>query len=109
MVTNILQNAINYTPEHGKINLRLKEVGDCIEIELTDTGLGIPKNEQSRIFDEFYRASNVRKQFANGTGIGLSLVKQIVERHDGKIRVESEEGKGSSFIISLPRAHHPEN
>lgn len=77
--------------------------GNSILIQIEDTGIGIPKDELSKVFDEFYRASNAKEVERDGTGLGLSIAKQIVERHQGKIWVESEEGKGSSFSIELPK------
>jgi len=72
-------------------------------IEVEDNGLGIPKDELAEVFEEFYRGSNVKNIEVDSTGIGLSLVKKIVDRHDGKIWVESELGKGSKFSITLPK------
>ncbi|MHC4511072.1 MAG: sensor histidine kinase, partial [Planctomycetota bacterium] len=76
-------------------------------VQITDTGIGIPKEEQSKIFDEFYRAANAKRVERDGTGLGLSIVKYIVERHGGEIRVESEEGSGTTFQLKLPRGGSP--
>jgi signal transduction histidine kinase len=102
-IANILANAVKYTPPKGKINLTVEDKGDSVIIKIQDTGIGIPKNALSKIFDEFYRASNAKKVIRDGTGLGLSIAKQVIERHDGKIWVESEEGKGSTFYIKLPK------
>jgi signal transduction histidine kinase len=72
-------------------------------IQIKDTGIGIPKDELPNIFEEFYRASNAKKVERDGTGLGVPIAKQIIERHNGKIWVESELGKGSSFFIILPK------
>jgi signal transduction histidine kinase len=103
MVTNLLQNAITYTPEGGTVSLSARNDGDSVLIKVADTGIGIPEGEQSRIFDEFYRATNARKAERDGTGLGLSIVRLIVERHHGEIEVESKEGYGTRFKIRLPQ------
>ncbi|MHC4622558.1 MAG: ATP-binding protein, partial [Planctomycetota bacterium] len=83
MVTNLLFNAVKYTPEKGTVHINAKEDGDCVRIDVSDTGIGIPADEVGGVFDEFFRASNARKNEKDGTGLGLSIVKQIVERHGG--------------------------
>ena len=103
MVTNLLLNAIKYTPEKGTIEMSASNGGDCALIEIADTGIGIPQDEQSRIFDEFYRATNARKVERDGTGLGLSIVRLIMERHGGEIQVESKEGRGTRFTLKLPK------
>jgi signal transduction histidine kinase len=103
MVTNLLLNAIKYTPANGTVEVNAKEDGDCFLVEVSDTGIGIPQDELTSVFDEFYRASNARKIERDGTGLGLPIAKQIIERHRGKIWVESKEGCGSKFCISLPK------
>ncbi|MHC4271318.1 MAG: sensor histidine kinase, partial [Planctomycetota bacterium] len=103
MVTNLLLNAIKYTPEKGIVQINAKEDGDSFLVEVSDTGIGIPQHELPNVFDEFYRASNARKIERDGTGLGLPIVKQIVERHNGRIGVESEEGHGSKFYFTLPK------
>lgn len=103
MIANLLLNAIKYTPANGTIKVSAESNEDCVLVEITDTGIGIPKEEQSRIFDEFFRATNARRAERDGTGLGLSIVKYIVERHGGEITVESEEGIGTAFKLSLPK------
>ncbi|MDD5595499.1 MAG: HAMP domain-containing sensor histidine kinase [Candidatus Omnitrophica bacterium] len=102
-LTNLLANSVKYTPHNGKINIVAEDKGNRILIEISDNGIGIPKAELPRIFEEFYRASNAKEVERDGTGLGLSIAKQIVEIHHGKIWVESEEGKGSIFHIELPK------
>ena len=102
-VTNLLLNAIKYTPEKGSITLSAKRQNDFVLVEITDTGIGIPQEELPRVFDEFYRATNAKKVERDGTGLGLSIVKHIVERHSGQIGVESKENSGTKFWFTLPK------
>jgi len=104
MVANLLLNAIKYTPAHGKITVNAANHEDSVQVQISDTGIGIPKEEQDKVFDEFFRASNARRTERDGTGLGLSIVKYIVERHSGQITVESEEGCGTLFTLTLPKA-----
>ena len=103
MLTNLLFNAIKYTPENKTVHIEAKSHGDYVQIDISDTGIGIPADELGSIFDEFFRASNARKREKDGTGLGLSIVKQIIERHDGKISVQSRQGQGTKFTVSLPK------
>jgi two-component system phosphate regulon sensor histidine kinase PhoR len=103
VLINMLDNAIKYTPDHGKIGLEVRQAGDAIEISVSDTGIGIPKKDLSRIFERFYRVDQARSRELGGTGLGLSIVKHIIEAHGGKVSVESELGKGSRFVLTLPR------
>lgn len=107
---NLLANGINYTPEGGKVKVEAWEVpaaegeGDSekICIVISDTGIGIPKKDLPRIFERFYRVDKARSRSSGGTGLGLSIVKHLVDLHKGTIRVESELGIGSRFILELP-------
>jgi signal transduction histidine kinase len=103
MVTNLLLNAIKYTPANGTIDVIASSDESSVLVKISDTGIGIPKEEQARVFDEFFRATNARKAERDGTGLGLSIVKYIVERHGGQIQVESEQGCGTTFKLTLPR------
>jgi signal transduction histidine kinase len=103
-VTNMLTNAVKYTPEHGKVTITARQDGDFALVEVADTGIGIPQEELPNIFDEFYRASNARSLDRDGTGLGLSIAKHIVERHGGQIEVESKSGQGTTFRFRLPIA-----
>ncbi|HEY54966.1 MAG TPA: HAMP domain-containing histidine kinase [Dehalococcoidia bacterium] len=101
-ITNLIGNAINYTPE-GVVTIRVKEGDKAIEVEVIDTGIGIPPDDLPHVFDDFFRASNVE---VKGTGLGLSITKRIVETHGGRIRAESpcpETNKGSRFSFTLPK------
>ncbi|MEF3303799.1 two-component system histidine kinase PnpS [Paenibacillus sp. GYB003] len=104
---NLLSNGINYTPEGGKVKVQVEEVAvegeiEKIRIAISDTGIGIPKKDLPRIFERFYRVDKARSRSSGGTGLGLSIVKHLVELHKGTIRVESDIGLGSTFILELP-------
>ena len=101
---NLLSNAVKYTPDHGQIRLDVRREGDRILITVKDTGCGIPSEDVPKLFQEFYRSSDPINQEVKGTGLGLALVKRIVEAHQGRIWVESEQHKGSTFHVSLPSA-----
>ncbi len=103
MITNLLFNAVKYTPEKETVHLEARGCDDHVQIDIADTGIGIPQDELANVFDEFFRASNARKSERDGTGLGLSIVKQIVERHAGKISVESRQGQGTKFTVTIPR------
>ena len=101
IVNNLLSNALKFTPEGGFINVKLSQTTDKVMIlEVSDTGIGIPKKDIANIFDRFYRSGNT--ELRTGSGIGLSLVKQYAEMHSGSISVSSEEGKGSTFTLRIP-------
>ncbi|NQT46259.1 MAG: HAMP domain-containing histidine kinase [Candidatus Omnitrophica bacterium] len=102
-ISNILANAVKYTPRNGRIDVNVGDKGNSIITRIEDTGIGIPKDELPKVFDEFYRASNAKGVETDGTGLGLSIAKQVIARHDGKIWVESEEGRGTTFFIVLPK------
>ena len=103
MITNLLLNAIKYTPANGTVEINVREDDDYVLMEITDTGIGIPPEELPKVFDEFYRATNAKKVEKDGTGLGLSIVKQIIERHGGEIWVDSQEGIGTKFSFTLPK------
>ncbi len=103
MLTNLLLNSIKYTPISGSVEINAAQNGEGILVEVSDTGIGIPEEEQNQIFDEFYRASNARDIERDGTGLGLSIVKHIVDRHGGKIEVESKNFQGTTFRLILPK------
>ncbi|GIN70812.1 PAS domain-containing sensor histidine kinase [Bacillus sp. J14TS2] len=105
IVLNLLSNAIAYTPEEGKIVVELWEEADQVKLSISDTGIGIPASELPRIFERFYRVEKARSRRSGGTGLGLAIVKHLTESHHGKIEVQSEEGKGTTFIITLPKTH----
>ena len=102
MFINLIDNAIKYTPERGSIGIHISQPDSYFRVEIADTGVGIPKEHLPRIFERFYRVDKTRSRKLGGTGLGLSIVKHIVIMHGGKINVQSEEGKGSRFIVELP-------
>ncbi|NJL92520.1 MAG: GAF domain-containing protein [Anaerolineae bacterium] len=106
VIVNLVNNAIKYTPHEGQIHVTLRLVQDQgrVHIEVKDNGLGIPENRQARLFERFYRAKQPGTEEISGTGLGLSLVKTIVERHHGQVYFESQEGQGSLFGFWLPVA-----
>ncbi|MDT8401468.1 MAG: HAMP domain-containing sensor histidine kinase [Bacteroidales bacterium] len=107
LLSNLLLNSIKYTAPEGHIILKVIDKQDHIFTEIYDTGIGIPQEDLSFVFDEFYRASNVSRGSQSGSGLGLAIVKQIVENHKGEISVSSELGSWTKFTFTLPR--NPEN
>jgi signal transduction histidine kinase len=103
VMENLVSNAIKYTPEGGSVYVDFsRPEKDRVRIVVRDTGIGIPADEQEKLFRSFFRASNAKKVTTNGTGLGLTLVKQTVERHNGQISVTSEEGQGTTVVVDLP-------
>jgi PAS domain S-box-containing protein len=105
--TNLISNAIKYTPEGGKVWITLNEEGGFVKAAVSDTGIGIKKEDLLRIFDKFYRVKTMETRQIVGTGLGLSIVKSIVDAHLGSISVESEEGGGTTFTVLLPKESNP--
>ncbi|HEU4831005.1 MAG TPA: ATP-binding protein [Candidatus Saccharimonadales bacterium] len=104
VVMNFADNALYYSPENTTISVSLLIEGDDILFTVKDKGIGVPANEQARLFSKFYRASNARKQRPDGTGVGLFLAKKVITAHGGSVIFESKEGKGSTFGFRLPLA-----
>jgi len=102
--SNLISNAINYSPDGGKVEVTVKGLKEYVEIKVSDTGIGIPKEEIPKIFDKFYRVKDPKARHVKGTGLGLYIVKNIIDAHKGSIDVESEVGKGTTFRILLPIA-----
>ncbi|WP_368397861.1 cell wall metabolism sensor histidine kinase VicK [Streptococcus parasanguinis] len=102
VIDNILNNAIKYSPDGGKIKVGMKTTDAQLIISISDEGLGIPKKDLPRIFDRFYRVDKARSRAQGGTGLGLAIAKEIVKQHKGFIWAKSEYGKGSTFTIVLP-------
>jgi len=103
VLLNIISNAIKYTPEGGKIAVKVEQIGDYAEILVKDNGIGIPKEDLPRIFERFYRVDKARSRDVGGTGLGLAIVKHIVKNLGGTINVKSEFGKGSEFTVNIPK------
>jgi PAS domain S-box-containing protein len=99
---NIINNAVKYTFGGGDIKVSLAKHEKYIEVEVRDTGIGIPLSQQSKVFNKFFRSSNVMKMDTEGTGLGLYIAKNIIEAHDGRIWFESEENKGTTFYFTIP-------
>jgi signal transduction histidine kinase len=102
VIMNFADNSIYYSAEYSRINVSLSVEGKNAVFTVKDTGIGVPRAEQSQLFSKFYRASNARKQRPDGTGVGLFLAKKVIDAHDGKVIFESVEGKGSTFGFRLP-------
>ncbi|MDY4253781.1 ATP-binding protein, partial [Clostridium sp.] len=102
VVINLLANAVKFTPEGGEIIVFIKEVNNYIEITVEDNGIGISKEDQEFIFKRFSQVEGTGSKKASSSGIGLTLVKYIVELHNGYVRLESEPNKGSKFTVGLP-------
>lgn len=103
VITNLAHNAIKFTPKGGSVSVGAVDLGEQVRVSVADTGIGIPPDERERIFDRFYQVDSTATRQYRGTGLGLTICKHIVEYHQGKIWAESEEGKGSTFLFTLPK------
>jgi signal transduction histidine kinase len=103
MFTNLVDNAVKYTPPGGRVEVTGGFEGSEIAIRVSDTGIGIPQATLPRIFERFYRVDKARSKETGGTGLGLSIVKHVAENHGGRVTVESTPGEGSTFTVYLPR------
>jgi len=103
VLSNLISNAIRYTPNGGKIEVWADKASDCTRIHVADNGLGISADALENIFERFYRVKNEKTRHINGTGLGLAIVKSIVESHHGTIHVDSVVDQGTQFTISLPK------
>ncbi|HUV81211.1 MAG TPA: HAMP domain-containing sensor histidine kinase [Patescibacteria group bacterium] len=101
-IGNLLDNAVRYTKERGKVEIRLKRKNRCLYFEIKDNGAGIPKEDQKYIFQKFFRSANAKKHQTEGSGLGLYIAKSIIEKSGGKINFKSQEGIGSTFWFTLP-------
>ena len=102
VLVNLVDNAVKYTPEGGRITIRAGVVGGRLRVSVADTGVGIPEESLSRVFERFYRVDKARAREQGGTGLGLAIVKHIVEAHGGRVWAQSEVGRGSTFTFELP-------
>ncbi|MDF2891206.1 MAG: hypothetical protein K0R80_1573 [Clostridia bacterium] len=107
IMLNLLSNAVKFTPENGQINVKVRLLEGYVAIHIIDNGIGISKEMQDRVFERFIQADKSIKRSREGSGIGLSLVKSLVDLHEGKISLKSEAGKGSEFIVELPDEFMP--
>ena len=102
VLDNLVSNGLKFTPSGGRVEVRLSAQDGAAILEVEDTGLGIPVDEQERLFERFFRSSNATENAIPGTGLGLTITKAIVERHGGRIEVESAEDAGTTVRVSLP-------
>jgi PAS domain S-box-containing protein len=107
LVLNLISNGVKFTPDGGRVELVVSDLGDTVEVVVLDTGMGIPADEQDQLFTRFFRASTATAQAIQGTGLGLTIVQSIVERHGGRISVSSSEGIGTNVSVSLPKQLQP--
>ncbi len=106
LIENLLDNAIKYTPPQGRVSVQVRRDGQWGILEVSDTGIGIAREDQQRIFERFYRVDRARARAVGGTGLGLSIVKHVVQQFGGEIAIASELGKGTQFTVRLPLANH---
>lgn len=102
VIMNLLDNSVKFTPPGGKVTISLQHDSDNVTFSVADNGVGIPSNQQHRIFTKFFRADNVIRMQTDGSGLGLFIVKNIINNHQGQVRFESTEGRGTTFSFSLP-------
>jgi two-component system phosphate regulon sensor histidine kinase PhoR len=102
VLVNLLHNAVKFSPDGGIVTVRARRTGGEIDIAVEDQGVGISRADQARIFERFYKVDRARERGPGGTGLGLSIARHIVEAHGGRLWVESEEGRGSTFTLALP-------
>jgi two-component system phosphate regulon sensor histidine kinase PhoR len=104
ILNNLLDNAVKYTPEGGQIQVTWRREGECVALEVSDTGIGIPETDLPHIFERFYRVDKARSRELGGTGLGLSIVKHLVQAMEGTVRATSKLGQGTTFVVCLPQA-----
>jgi two-component system phosphate regulon sensor histidine kinase PhoR len=105
LVKNLVSNAIKYNKEKGYVKITIKDKGDSVILSVKDNGIGIAKENQEKVFERFYRVDEARVSVGDesSTGLGLAIVKQVVQDHKGTIEIESDLGKGTEFIITMPK------
>ena len=104
MLFNLVDNAVRFTPDGGRVTVSARRRNGSVEVAVSDTGAGIPPEHLPRLFERFYRADPARARGDGGTGIGLAIARSVVEAHGGQIKAESEPGRGSIFTFDLPSA-----
>ena len=102
VLDNIISNALKYSPDGGKVIFKMDKEGKSVHISIKDEGVGIPKQNLTKIFDRFYRVDKARSREIGGTGLGLAIAKEVVNAHNGEIWAESEYGKGTTIHVKLP-------
>ncbi len=102
VLQNLLENAVKYTPESGKVSVKVEKGSKFLKVKVKDNGVGIPAKDQLKLFTKFFRATNVRRMQTEGSGLGLFIVKNVIQRHGGAITCESKEGRGTEFTFTLP-------
>jgi len=101
-LSNLVDNAVKYSEAGSPVQVRATLLGKVVRIDVADRGIGIPQRDRERIFERFYRVDRARSRLTGGTGLGLSIVRHVAVNHGGDVRVESEEGQGSTFSLILP-------
>jgi two-component system sensor histidine kinase SenX3 len=104
-VHNLIENAINYSPEGTRVSVEVKELTGLVQVAIVDQGIGIKDEDLERIFERFYRVDPARSRETGGTGLGLSIVKHVAQNHGGEVQVWSKVGVGSTFALVLPIAN----
>src|SRR5262249_18731037 len=104
ILDNLLDNAVKYTPEGGRVFVRWRREGQQVFLEVSDTGIGIPEADLPLIFERFYRVDKARSREMGGTGLGLSIIKHLTQAMHGSVRADSRPGHGTTFTVSLPQA-----
>ena len=102
LIYNLCDNAIKYNQDGGRVDLEIADKGDMLSIKVSDNGIGIPEDSQSRVFERFFRVDKSHSVITEGTGLGLSIVKRIVMFYEGELKLTSKEGQGSEFTVLLP-------
>ena len=102
VLQNLLENAVKYTPNHGRIEVVVECGKQFLKFKVKDNGVGIPAKDQKKLFSKFFRGDNVVRMQTEGSGLGLFIVNNIINRHGGDITCHSEEGKGTEFVFTLP-------
>jgi signal transduction histidine kinase len=104
VVDNLISNALKFTPQGGRVEVRSYRHNGALRIEVADTGMGVPEAEQDHLFERFFRTARAQEEAIPGVGLGLSIAKAIIEAHDGRISMRSAEGVGTTFCVDLPIA-----